>query len=220
MTRMLPLAVLLVACGPAEDTNNGFTTGGNTTNDDGTCNVVEERQLAIDETIGNPMNFSAENMLGELTDVTNTTNVYVYPDTLSIDLYTEFLYTDGDVFYRVREKDGVLTQDELAACFTAIEVEGTIVFRTGDGAFDETFDVVFQAEERRLAHYVVDVDPASLGGTWTPEDSGLDSAELGTYTLRFSGSIGILGSEGEVFAITADGDKHAVGTWEEPPTAG
>lgn len=220
MTRMLPLALLLVACGPEDDGHKGFTTGGNTTETEGSCDVVEETPLAVDEAVGNPMNFAPQDALNELTGVTNTTNVYTFPDGLTVNLETGFLYDGGDCYYRIREKSGVLSQAELLACFTAIELEGQMFFQTGDGLFDETFDSVLQAEERRKAHFLTLVDPDTLTGTWTPADSGLDAAELGDFMLEFDGLIDPLGSEGTITAVSSDGSRTPVATWAPPPTQG
>lgn len=216
MHRFLPFAALLVACGPAEDTNGGFTTSTGATGE-GSCVEVDSRALTVDEDVGDPLFMSAQNVLDELTGVTNTTNVLTWPDELTTSLEIEFFYTDGDVRYVERDNDGVLAPEDMAWCFITIEIDGEVTFASGDGAFDETFPATLQAKGRREGLFRAEVDMGSLGGTWTPADSGIDStADL---TLEWLGDITNLGSEGEI--VAHDGDtEYPVATWNPPPTQG
>lgn len=220
MIRLVPLAVLLVACGPAEDTQSGFADIKKPSGSQpGTCDVVESVPLAVDEQVGDPMFFSAADALGELTGVTNTTNILTYPNEDTMGLEVEFVYTDGAINYVTRENNGVLTPDQISKCFDAIEIEGVFTFVSNDGVFNETFTGVLQATKRREGRFVVEHAQSAIGGTWTPETSGIDPVEHPDLTLEWDGQITNLGSEGVIRAYSGDYELD-VASWNPPPTQG
>lgn len=220
MLRLLPLVSLLVACGGGEDTHQGFTTNTTKTGSQaGSCVVLEERALAIDEFVTEPLSMAPEDVLVELTGVSNTTNVFTWPDENTIDLEIEFTYTDGPITYVARDNEGVLSPAELEYCFTAIEFEGSLTFTTGDGAFAETAPVTLQAKARRDGVIVFTIPQGSLGGSWTPDLSGIDAAAYPNLDLLFEGDITNLGSSGTITGVSGS-DELPVGTWSPPPTNG
>lgn len=217
MTRMLPLVALIAACGPGDDGPKGFTTTHSGTQD-GSCDVLQERAAAVDEQVVAPLGFSAQNALDEITGVTNTTNIFEYPDTTTINLEIEFVYTGGPVTYVEREVVGVLPQNELDKCVTALEIEGTFSFMTGDGSFDEEFTGVLSAIKRREGVFAVEL-PSPLTGTWTPEDSDIDSGAYPGLVLELDGWIDPGGSGGEIVGVSGD-DRVPAGTWAPPVSQG
>ncbi len=219
MIRSFPLALFLVACGPKEPDHQGFTTTHTGTGTEGHCEVLSETPLAVDEQVGDPMFFSAQDALDELTGVTNTTNVLEWPDGNSISVEVEFVYSGGAITHVERDNVGALTADELKRCFSAIEIEGDFTFVSGDGAFDEAFPGTLQAVKRRDGRFYAEIEEGSLGGTWTPDMSGITGAD-GALTLAWDGDITNLGSSGEITAVDASGARYPVATWAPPPTQG
>lgn len=220
MLRLLPLVSLLVACGSGDDSNNGFTTTttGNSTGE-GTCVELERRTLAIDEFVTEPLNMAPEDALGELSGVSNTTAVFVYPDENSIGLDVAFTYTDGALSYVERDNEGVLPPDEAERCFTAIEIDGTLSFVSAGGEFNETVPVTLHAKARREGLMFFTIAESALVGTWTPALSGIDAAAFPNLQLDFEGKITNLGSEGTITGVSGSSEAPA-GSWNPPPTQG
>ena len=219
MSRFLAIAVLLVACGPGDDGNDGFATTSESVSTTGSCDVVETYTVMLDETVGEPgSQFTPQNALDELTGSTNTTSVLTWPDGLTMSLEVEFFYSGGSLTWYDRETNGVLSQEEIRNCYDAVEMEGDFTFVSGDGTFDEAFSGTLNATWREDSRFLVEFGQDELGGNWTPDLSGLDAGLTGA-TMRFDGGIDAVGSTGEIYAI--DGDTvNPVATWSPPPTQG
>lgn len=219
MTRLLPLALLLVACGEPDDSTSGIRTKGPVNSAEGSCVVVSETELAVDEQAPTPLNFSAQQALNELAGGTNEINTLFWPDQMSTSVNVVFAHDGGAPTMVVRETQGILSQQELVRCFTALEIPGTLTFTTGDGAFTETFDVILKAKDRKDAAFYIEVSQGSLVGSWTPTTSGLDAGLTG-LTMVFDGEMTSLGSDGLIKGVEASGTEHEVATWAPPPTQG
>ena len=137
----------------------------------------------------------------------------------TIDLEIAFTYTDGALTYRERDNEGVLSPAELERCFTAIEIDGSLTFTTGDGAFAETTPVTLQAKARRDGVIYFTIAQDALAGAWTADLSGIDPVMYPSLDLTFDGNISNLGSEGTITGVSGS-DELPVGSWSPPPTNG
>jgi hypothetical protein len=194
------IAVWAAACTTASDSDpdeSGFETVETT---EGSCDLIEELSLTVDEVSPNGLNGDDLLLRAEGTHLSTLT----YADDTAIPIHVTVTYSAGDVTYYDRDLSGDPDPALVASCIDGIEVAVLLDIVTDDGVFNELLiPVHLIAHVEDESFWSTTIDPADFGGTF--EITEIDPASFDTIEIVIEGTFGIEGSEGR-FSGVAVGD--------------
>lgn len=102
--------------------------------------------------------------------------------------------------------------EDMAAepvCVDALLLPVTLVFRTADGRFDETWEIDIEAAEGTTPRFSLTVDPDRLAGSWRPDVAG-----YADVSLEIEGVIAQETTSGVLRVRAVSGDGSPDETWD------
>jgi len=202
------LSTAAVGCIDAADSDTEPVGFSEITGTEGSCELLEEVELALDEDA--PIRLSGDDILLRAEGLHLST--LSYPDGTSLPVEVTVTYSSGDVIFYDRDLVGSPDVDVVEACFDAVEVAVIIDITSDDGVIDaQGLQVHLVGLVENESSWDAVLDPGDLGGTYEiteVDPAAFDSIQLvveGTFVTQGSGGvisgIGTLGEETETFDV-------------------
>jgi hypothetical protein len=204
-----------VGAADGDTTPVGFTPVEST---EGSCDLVEERVLALDEEA--PTRISGDDILLRAEGMHLST--LHYPDETTLPIEVNVVYSAGDVVFYDRDLVGSPDVEVVEECIDAVEVAVLVDVVSDDGLFNEVgIPVHLVGIIENESHWEATLDVSTLGGTY--EVTEVDPGAFDRIELRIEGFFVTQGSGGLITGVAISGEEEEtfdVAEWVPPGQEG
>lgn len=172
--------------------------GGQTGEESFGCLTVSTETASLEQTTR--LGFSGNDVLTVIPP--ESTSTFTWSDASETPVTVSVTVTGDTIEVRDNEWKAPTDGREIGSpdCADAVAIEAQLTFSTGDGAFDESFDVVLIASTPDVAHAHVEREAAELSGSYEVTElqpAGRRVRLFWTFTFDTNGSRGSVDGQAE-----------------------